>query len=285
MTTRSKDFVFTTNNYTEQQVDDLVSLDHVYIVFGEEIGESGTPHLQGYVRFKSQRTMASVIKKMPGSHIEIKRGTCEQAIAYCKKDGKFTEIGTPPMSQTQKGDVNKRRYEEAFQAAKEGRFSDIPADLQTRHYNTYKKIRSDYMPKPEPLEELDNEWRYGPTGTGKSRGAHLEYPDAYLKKADTQWWDGYNGQDVVIIDDFDKYHVKLGYQLKIWLDHYSFQAENKGGSMLIRPKKIIITSNYHPSEIWDDEKTLSPVLRRVKLVRYGPDQVPKPWHHSYNAPL
>lgn len=270
---RSRDFVFTTNNWTQDHIELLSTIDCVYVVYGKETGESGTPHLQGYIRFKNPKSMSTVIKAMPGSHIEIKKGTPQQAIDYCKKDGDFTERGEAPKTQEDKGtaggDAQKRRYEEAFQAAKDGRMEDIPADLLTRHYATYKKIRMDYATKPNPLEELANEWVYGPTGTGKTRAAHEAHPDAYIKKANTKWWDGYQGQDVVIIDDFDKYHVALGYELKIWGDHNAFPAETKGSTSLIRPKKIIVTSNYHPSEIWQDEQTLQPILRRFKVVQKG----------------
>jgi len=282
---KTRDFCYTINNYTDQHIKLLQEIDCKYVVYGKEISETGTPHLQGYIRFANQRTIKSVINKIPGAHIEIKKGTFTEAIDYCKKDGVVYERGEAPLTKEQKGDCNKRRHEEAFNAAKEGRFDDIPADLRLRFYGTLKKIREDHLPRPEPLTELQNEWRYGPTGTGKSRTAQEVYPDAYLKKANTKWWDGYIDQEVVIIDDFDKYHIQLGYELKIWLDHYPFHAERKGGSSMIRPKKIIITSNYHPEDIWDDEKTLNPILRRVQLVKYGEQDQAKAWHHSYNNPL
>jgi len=279
--TKSRDFVFTINNYGDSHLELLSAIQCAYVVYGKEVGDSGTPHLQGYIRFNSQTSMKSAIKKIPGAHIEIKKGTCEQAIDYCKKDGVVYERGVKPVSQKTKGELNKRRWDDAFKAAQEGRFEDIPSDMRTRYYSTYKRIYEDSQYKPEPLTELQNEWRYGSTGTGKSRSAQEMYPDAYLKKANTKWWDGYTNQEVVIIDDFDKYHVQLGYELKIWLDHYPFQAERKGGSAMIRPKKIIITSNYHPKEIWEDLKTLEPVLRRVTLVNYDDEVAPKPWHPSY----
>jgi len=279
---KSRDYCWTLNNYTPDQESKLDQLSCVYIVYGREVAPTtGTKHLQGYVRFKHPKTMSAALKALPGMpHIEIKKGSCQQAIDYSKKDGDVYERGEPPKSQDEKGESNKRRFDEAFIAAKEGRMDDIPNDIRTRYYNTYKKIREDHLPKPSTLDELRNEWRYGPTGTGKTRTAQEMYPDAFIKKANTKWWDGYTDQKVVIIDDFDKYHVQLGYELKIWLDHYPFPAERKGGTMMIRPVKIIITSNYHPEAIWDDERTLLPILRRVKLEKYGED-TPTPWHPSY----
>lgn len=268
MAPRSRAWCYTLNNFTEEERDALRSLKCAYHVFGYERGDEGTPHLQGYVHFTSMKSLAQMKKINPRSHWEVRKGTVDQAVEYCMKEGDFEVFGDKPMSQAQKGDANKRRFEEAFQAAKEGRMDDIPEDLRTRYYGTYKKIREDHLAKPVALTCLDNEWRYGPTGTGKTRTAHELYPDAFIKKANTKWWDGYIDQEVVIIDDFDKYHVQLGYELKIWLDHYPFPAERKGGSTMIRPKKIIITSNYHPAEIWDDDKTLQPVLRRVVLKKY-----------------
>lgn len=270
---RSRDYCYTLNNYTEGERDALRALACVYMVFGYERGESGTPHLQGYVRFKCQKTLSAVKKVMPRAHWETRKGTVEQAIAYCMKEGDFEEFGVKPMTQKEKGACNKRRYEEAWELAKQGRIEEIDADLRIRHLNTLKKIREDFAPKPDKLSTLDNEWIYGPTGTGKTRGAWERYPDAYCKTANTLWWDGYNGEDVVIIDDFDKYHVKEGFDLKIWGDHNPFQAQRKGGNRLIRPKKIIVTSNYHPREIWDDEQTVGPICRRFRVVKMEKEEV------------
>ena len=45
-----------------------------------------------------------------------------------------------------------------------------------------------------------------------------------------KWWDGYAGEEVVVLDDFDPRHAEhLSYYLKIWADHYAFNAEVKVG--------------------------------------------------------
>lgn len=99
-------------------------------------------------------------------------------------------------------------------------------------------------------EKLENEWIYGPTGTGKTRGVRDKWKDSLFTKNPNKWWDGYQNQETVLIDDFQREHEKLGYHLKIWADHYPFTGEVKGSSMSIRPKRVIVTSNYHPQDIW-----------------------------------
>ena len=67
------------------------------MVIGYEVGKDGTPHLQGYVCMKKTRTLPAMKKIMPRAHLELMKGTPEQAAEYCKKDGKFDEKGTFPV--------------------------------------------------------------------------------------------------------------------------------------------------------------------------------------------
>lgn len=129
------------------------------------------------------------------------------------------------------------------------------------------------MPNAVPLP-IDNGggcgiWIRGPSGVGKSHSVWQKYTveEVYLKPR-SKWWDGYRGQDVVLVDDMDIYHKSLGGDFKDWGDKWPFHAERKGGSMNIRPKKIIVTSQYSIEEIWDDEQTRDALNRRfVTLVK------------------
>jgi len=275
--TRGYGWCFTIHNWSEDDIQTLRDIVEYecpkYMIWGKEIcPTTGTPHLQGYIYFESARTFSSVLKKFGDIHPNMRKadGTGEQNRVYCSKEGDFEEHGEVPKDPKEGGKTkNLARWEDAREAAKKGKWDDIPADIYLRCYGTVHRIHEENLVKAAGTKDTEEpmEWYYGGSGTGKSRKAREENPDCFLKMCN-KWWDNYKGQDVVIIEDFDLAHKVLCHHLKIWLDRYSFPAEVKGGGMTIRPKKIIITSNYHPKDIWSDERDLEPILRRLKITRF-----------------
>lgn len=269
MSKSSRSWCFTLNNPTNEEWAKLLTMRAPYWVCGDEVGESGTPHVQGYVQFgKVVRFSAAKQFICDRAHLEPAKGTPEQASDYCKKDGKYQEFGE--LSTAKKGgDMEKKRHADSIELAKKGEFdaiAELAPDLYLRYYSTYKRIRMDSLPSPEPLAVLDNYWYYGETGTGKSRRAREENPGYYLKNIN-KWWDGYIDQPCVIIEEWSP-HVVMGLQqkLKEWADHHPFTAEVKGGTTVLRPPKIIVTSNYRMEECFLDPAVLEPIKRRFKFV-------------------
>ena len=110
-------------------------------------------------------------------------------------------------------------------------------------YKLDKVVVPDYMPKK-------CYWIYGKTGCGKSRYVRDNHPNSCFFKPQNKWWDGYNGETVVLIDDFDMQGACLGHYLKIWADCYSFVAEVKGNTIKPIINTFYITSQYLPRDIW-----------------------------------
>ncbi len=262
----SRAWCFTLNNYDEDDVILFRELECTYIVCGREVGENGTKHLQGYIYFKNARKLGGMKNIHNKCHWEVAKGNAEQNRVYCTKENNFFECGVQPMSQKRKGEVEQERWSIAWKKAKEGKLEELDADIRFRYYRTCKDIARDHMEKADDLKELTNYWIWGPPGVGKSRFARKEYPNAYFK-AGNKWWDGYQGEENVIIDDFELDHKCLGHYIKIWADRYSFIAEYKGGSMHVRPKSIIITSNYSIEEVFAaDQVMVQAIKRRFKCM-------------------
>lgn len=267
---RSRKWCFTINNPTEDDEESVYSLRHhsSYLICGSEKGQDGTPHLQCFVMYKNYQTFEQMRKLLPRAHFEIAKGSPVQNFEYCSKDGDFTEYGQRPQTKQQQGEREKQRWDNIKELAKQGKLEEIDPKVFVVHYKTLQAIAKDHTPMPPDTDGTVGEWYYGQTGTGKSRTAREENPGAYLKMCN-KWWDGYQGEDAVIIEDFDKKHDVLGHHLKIWADRYAFPAEVKGGKMNIRPKKLIVTSNYHPEDIWQDVNTLEPIKRRFKIKHFS----------------
>lgn len=104
-------------------------------------------------------------------------------------------------------------------------------------------------------------------GTGKSFDARRRLGEIFYSKiSSNKWWDKYTGQDNVLIEDMDKSHSYQAYYLKIWADKYAFPVEIKNGADLIRPKVIIVTSNYSIRECFPAKEDYEPLERRFKVI-------------------
>jgi len=260
----SRCFIYTLNNPTEDEKTRVKAIDCKYHVYGEEIGESGTPHLQGYLIMNKAVRFAAIRKLMPRAYVAARQGTHEQARDYCKKSATVIfEQGVEPLSKRKIGEMEQARYALAYDAAVRGDFDAIPKDIKYRHPSTHLKVYRDNLPTPTILDQLDNHWWWGPRGSGKTSTAYREYPGLFKKNPSNKWWGRYMGQPVVLIDDYAPSFGMFDL-IKTWTDHYPFDAETKGGEMLIRPKTIIITANYSLEDCCTVSQQLEPMLRRFK---------------------
>ena len=262
---RARAWCFTLNNFSDEEYDSIHGCVSTYIVVGKEVGETGTPHLQGYVYFEHKKSLSQVKKLSPRCHWEIAKGDSDANFEYCSKEGNYVVHGVKPVSQKRKGEMEVDRYDTAWKNAKLGNLDLIPSDIMVRYYRTIKEIKKDYMQREPDSDRLTGLWICGLAGCGKSRRARDEYPDAYLKMCN-KWWDGYQGEENVIIDDFGREHKVLGHHLKIWSDRYAFLAETKGGAIQIRPKNIVVTSQYTIDQIFDDPETCAAIQRRMTVI-------------------
>jgi len=276
-----KHWIIVINNPTDAdqaQLDALKPLSN-YWVIGREHGESGTPHLQCFFSLKKALRRSALSALVPRAFLDRANGTPKQASDYCKKDGLFSEGGDlSTCLQRGAGSTAARTqaYAHTIECAKKRQFDEIEPGLLLRHYSAIKRIAQDHPANPPDAPNVTGHWYYGPPRTGKSATARYENPGFYDKPCN-KWWDGYNGQDTVIIDDFDLNHKVLGHHVKRWLDRYSFPAEVKGTTIQIRPLKVIITSNYEPEEIWHEDPTLAEAVRaRCQFKHFSADNPYRP---------
>jgi len=272
-----------------------------YYVACPEVGAQGTPHIQFSISFKKQVRFTALCKmfKEPGSDDTIKvrlfktKGTHKQASDYCKKgeyswvSGSSTnhedplfglnvspdliEYGTLPLDQhVAGGKATEDLWALNMSLALAGEWDELTPKHQVLYRSHYEKYVDTKRPPPRKLTwkrgESPNLWIYGPTGTGKSHMARELYPDLYEKLPD-KWWENYNYENVVLYDDIGMFEAAyLGGALKRVADIYPFRGERKYGSLMLRPKIVIVTSNYRPEQLFPDPSVHGPILDRFRLI-------------------
>lgn len=265
---RSKYFVYTLNNYTQDELDKLRGLgvdDGVeYHVHGREVGENGTPHLQGYIEF-NRRLRLNQVKELCGArlHLEKRRGTPQQARDYCVKDGDYWEKGTiSAVSQGSRTDL--QATAELIMAGK--RIREVAESFPVqfiKYHRGIKALQQQIAPRRTWVPEVLVHW--GPPDVGKSRTFWDNEPEGWAHTG-TKWFDGYDGQEAVLFDEFDGGWWKITYLLKL-LDRYPMDVEVKGGFTSWVPRRIYITSNVPPEEWYPGARAVHMAALRRRLTR------------------
>lgn len=267
--TKSKYWVWTLNNYTGEEEEkltgercELLS----YILFGREVGESGTPHLQGYLEC-TRRVRVSQLKKIPGlqrAHFEPRRGTYEEAADYCRKDDPQPYESGEPSGTTQ---GKRTDLEEVKEKIDNGASTLTIAQEHFGSFCRYRKSFAEYRRLITPVDtrEVEVHIIWGKPGTGKTRIVWDCFKDDLWINCDPSlaWFDGYQGQSVVLLDDYRGGCAKEEFLLRL-LDRYPFQVQIKGGWVPWIPTKIFITSNIAPP--FGHHGIEEPFRRRVKGV-------------------
>lgn len=163
-----------------------------------ERGESGYEHYQCCVAFETKTSLAGVRKLFGDVHAEITRSAA--AIEYCGKEetriGATFEFGARPIARNSKPD-----WDSIWSSAVSGDLMAIPASIRVSSYRALRSIGADYAVPLAMEREIFVFW--GTSGTGKSRRAWAEAGlEAYSKDPRSKFWDGYQAQRHVVVDEF-----------------------------------------------------------------------------------
>lgn len=279
MAARRRAWCFTLNNPTETEKIALVDALEAAAesggrgVAGDEIGESGTPHIQGYVEFKHAVTLTSCKKRLGSEryHLEVRRGTPFEAWSYCTKDGEFIELGTPPLEDEDPNDswgMALRMLEEG------GTVLDVlrkwPGHIRSIGALERAKVAIENT-EAGVWRNLEVTYISGEPGCGKTRMVmeNEGYGAVYRVRKGNNPWDGYDGQEVVLFDEF-RSDFKLAAMLE-WLDGYPVALPARYTDKQAKFTRVYIVSNWtlgeqYPSVQENDTVTWEAFLRRIHQV-------------------
>nr|QLM00364.1 replication-associated protein [Goose circovirus] len=259
-----KRWVFTINNPTFEDycaVVEFCNLDNCkFAIVGEEKGDrEGTPHLQGFLSLRKNAKAAALEEKLGGrAWLSRARGSDEDNEEYCSKESTYLRVGEP----------NREGRSSDLSDAASDVLAGLPiTDVARKYPTTYVMFGRGLERLRQLIVETARDWKtevivlIGRPGSGKSRYAFEFSAREKYYKSRGKWWDGYNGQDVVVMDDF---YGWLPYDdlLRI-CDRYPLRVEYKGGMTQFVSKTLIITSNREPRDWYKCECDVSALYRRI----------------------
>jgi len=287
---------WTLNNPTDQEVEAIKNLTPtstndsnatgiVYTIIGKETGSQGTFHLQGYTEFSSRMRLPGVKKLLsPRIHAEKSVADWKTNKDYCSKEGNLLlEWGTPKQPPGKRGgEARASQLDERLSTLKEiideGGMLEQCWDQDFSAMVRYGRGISEYaILKGRHREPPKVTVITGAAGTGKTRfvydNARIFYDDDIWSYPGGGWFDGYQGQQVALFDDY-RGDLPFDLFLKI-LDRYPIRVPVKGGFRNWIPKCIFITSNarwdeWYPNAFGEHKKALR---RRMSCIHEVNDTI------------
>ncbi|AXQ66129.1 MAG: putative viral replication protein [Circoviridae sp.] len=258
-----------------------------FLIFGEEVGTKGTPHLQGYMEFKNSVKCTTLQNYLEKQHYEERMGPARKAMLYCKKGKQSKE----EWELHGENGVNYGLEAKVWQyghMSQQGKRNDIDTacemirsgkrmrDVALEHPVPYVKYHKGFQALKSvlllPRDQVPEVRVYvGKTGSGKSKQAREWLcNDVYVwHPQQEKWFDGYEGQKEIIFEEF-RGQIPFGMLLSL-CDRYDCKVQYKGGMIEFVATKIAFTSPVEPQKWYgslqmDEDDKIEQLTRRITEV-------------------
>nr|WPR18757.1 MAG: replication polyprotein [Skomarfal virus 50] len=271
---RNRNWCFTLNNYSEIEFNKWCQWITAYCNFGiigKEVGEGGTPHLQGYFERKNAVGF-SVLKNFCGrSSFRVANGSGEDNFNYCSKEDKYWIHGEYKKKKPGKRTDLITLRDEVMSGLSIDNIALERPDMYHQYGRTLNKLEDLRMRNVYRNFMTLGTWLWGATGVGKSHIAFDGFTPSthYVYPNDGGWWDGYVQQETVIINDF-RGEIPYGFLLQL-VDKWPVSVKRRNREPLpFMSRRIIVTSSMRPEDVYhgviDRDDNIAQLIRRFEIV-------------------